>query len=100
MKEGTKSLLQTSLLQLSERKGVSERSRQVIASFLQLSDPIQSLLQDEEEFQDADGQPAYSASSGGVVDMVKKMGEKFEAELEEAEKREVNMQHNFDMMKR
>merc|ERR1719359_2375717 len=28
------------------------------------------------------------------------MGEKFEAELEEAEKREVNMQHNFDMMKR
>merc|ERR1719375_569002 len=95
------SLVQDSFLELSSKTHISEGMKASVAEFLRM-DPMQALLQDKVEFQDGEGAPeahGYDSSSGGVIDMVEKLGEKFEDELEEAEKREANMQQNYMMMK-
>merc|ERR1719393_1250141 len=43
-------------------------------------------------------QVAYESSSGGVIDMVEKLGEKFEEEKADLEQKEATDKHTFDMM--
>merc|ERR1719355_215680 len=40
----------------------------------------------------------YESSSGGIIDMVKKLGDKFKAERYELEKAEAKKQHASDMI--
>merc|ERR1719174_215027 len=41
---------------------------------------------------------AYESSSGGVIEMVEKLGEKFEEEKAALEQKEATDKHSFDMM--
>merc|ERR1719420_750279 len=73
-------------------------------SFLQKSDgPRNALLQDAAEIEQGEDQPqakevAYESSSGGVIDMVEKLGEKFNEERAALETQESNDKFNYDMM--
>jgi len=97
-------LYQTSLLQLSSLTRVSSKDKKLIMSFLQKSDaPRNALLQDAEEIEEGVEQPqakevAYESSSGGIIEMVEKLGEKFEQEREALETQEAEDKFNFDMM--
>merc|ERR1719420_1345454 len=73
-------------------------------SFLQKSDgPRNALLQDAAEIEQGEDQPqakevAYESSSGGVIDMVEKLGEKFGEERGALETQEAEDKFNYDMM--
>merc|ERR1719301_396683 len=59
------------------------------------------LIQDAMEYGDDQPQAkqvAYESSSGGVIDMVEKLGEKFEEEKAALEQKEATDKHSFDMM--
>merc|ERR1719265_1983576 len=70
-------------------------------SFLQ-STPSEAML--EEQIMSDSGvklgqtPKTYESSSGGVIDMVKKLGDKFKAERYEIEKEEAKKQHASDMI--
>merc|ERR1719364_454070 len=89
LKEKSASLIETSLIELGSKKNVPVHAKRLIASFLQehtkehaKKDAIQALLQDKEEFEEAAPEAkAYNSATGGVQEMVEKLGEKFEAEL-------------------
>merc|ERR1719420_1011848 len=73
-------------------------------SFLQKSDgPRNALLQDAAEIEQGEDQPqakevAYESSSGGVIEMVEKLGEKFTEERTALETQESEDKFNYDMM--
>merc|ERR1719301_423176 len=59
------------------------------------------LIQDAMEYGDDQPQAkqvAYESSSGGVIEMVEKLGEKFEEEKADLEQKEATDKHAFDMM--
>merc|ERR1719399_1972266 len=82
---------------------LSQKDKKLITSFLQTSAPRNALLQDAEQIEQGDDQPqakevAYESSSGGVIDMVEKLGEKFTEERTALEPQEANDKFNYDMM--
>jgi chromosome segregation ATPase len=96
-------LTQTSLLQLSSMGRLSAKDKKRIMSFLQTSAPRNALLQDAMEIESGEDQPqakevAYESSSGGVIDMVEKLGEKFTEERTALETQESEDKFNYDMM--
>jgi len=99
---GHRSFVQSSLLQLSSLDRVPSKAKNLIMAFLQKDAPESALLQDAEAIEA--GYPAapeargFESSSGGVIDMVEKLGEKFEDERSELEKKESTDRHAFDMM--
>merc|ERR1719316_495397 len=93
------SLAQTSLLEISSLGRLSAKDRKVIMSFLQKGAPTNALLQDAEMIEQPQAkQVAYSSSSGTVIEMVEKLGEKFEQERSDLEATEATEQHSYDMM--
>merc|ERR1719473_72293 len=91
------SLAQTSLLELSSKSLVPASARRIIASFLQRTDPETALMQDAMEVSAPEAH-VFESQSGGVLDMVKGLGEKFEEQRDTLEKEEMNEKHSFDMM--
>merc|ERR1719473_2153437 len=91
------SLAQTSLLELSSKSLVPASARRIIASFLQRTDPETALMQDAMEVSAPEAH-VFESQSGGVLDMVKGLGEKFEEQRDTLEKEEMNDKHAFDMM--
>jgi hypothetical protein len=84
-------LASAALIQLSAMKGVTASAKKVIEAYLQPEG--ESFLQT--------GAPearTYESSSGAVIDMVKDLGKKFEAERYEIEKAEATKQGNYDML--
>jgi len=103
LKSGASAAGAASLLQLGSMGRVSAKDKKLIMSFLQTSNPRNALLQDAEEIESGDEQPqakevAYESSSGGVIDMVEKLGEKFNEERAALETQESNDKFNYDMM--
>jgi len=90
-------LVQTSLLELSSIKHVSSHQKKVFMSFIQEPN---MLLQDAAEGENAaPGEAnAFESSSGGVIDMVTELGEKFEDERTALEKKESEESHSHNMM--
>jgi len=82
-----------SLLQaVSNRSNVPEAARRVIAAFLaQSQDPLGVAYQ-------APKAHAYEFQSGGVIDMLEKLLDKFEEERTQLEKEEANANHAFQML--
>merc|ERR1719487_2128372 len=80
------------LIQLRTETSKAAHARRVVESFLQRSaDTHNVLMQDAMEMDDtAPEAKAYEGQSGGVLDMVKKLGEKFEGERDDLEKDEMN----------
>merc|ERR1719162_38471 len=66
-------------------------------SFLQRTDPETALMQDAMEVSAPEAH-TFESQSGGVLDMVKGLGEKFEEQRDTLEKEEMNEKHSFDMM--
>jgi len=91
------SLAQTSLLELSSKSLVPASAKRIIASFLQKTDPETALMQDAMEVSAPEAH-VFESQSGGVLDMVKGLGEKFEEQRDTLEKEEMNDKHTFDMM--
>merc|ERR1719191_918695 len=86
-----------SLLQSGDRAQVTR--------VLQKIDPAKALLQEAEDEGIALDQPnpqaaAYEGSSGGIIDLVEKLGEKFTEELRALEKAEFNAKSAFAMMQK
>jgi len=84
------------LLQVANLKMVPGSAKRKIYSFLQ-QDP-EAMLQ-----RDAQGQPtgeakAYEGQTDGIVDMFKKLDEKFEDEREGGQKDEMAKKHSYDML--
>merc|ERR1719310_19035 len=104
LKAGPASLAQTSLLQLSTLGRVPAKAKHLIMSFLQRdTQPMPALLQDAEAQADGIGSSApeakaFESSSGGVIDMVTQLGEKFEDERTALEKKESEEKHSYNMM--
>merc|ERR1719235_1794690 len=107
MKEGNKDVAlvqQRAVLgRLATLEKAPERARKVLASFLQAphDTAYKALLEAGMELDDGSGAPeakAYEAHSGGVVEMVEGMGEKFEDKKNEIEKQEMNMKQAYNMM--
>jgi len=103
LKSGASAASAASLLQLSSMGRLSQKDKKLITSFLQTSAPRNALLQDAEQIEQGDDQPqakevAYESSSGGVIDMVEKLGEKFTEERTALETQEANDKFNYDMM--
>merc|ERR1719160_954991 len=78
------------------------KARKIIASFLQETDsldsPMSALMQDAQELVAAPEAAAFESSSGGVIEMVTQLGEKFEDEKGDLEKKESEERHTSDMM--
>merc|ERR1719310_1227535 len=88
-----------SLLQLSTFNAVPSHTQKSLAAYLKDADPDMSLLEEGSVLKRARQQPkTYESSSGGVIDMVKKLGDKFKAERYELEKEEAKKQHASDMI--
>lgn len=86
-----------SLLQSGDRAQVTR--------VLQKIDPAKALLQEAEDEGIAIDQPnpqaaAYEGSSGGIIDLVEKLGEKFTEELRALEKAEFNAKSAHAMMQK
>jgi len=93
-------LLQTSLLEVSSVKHVTSHQKKVLMSFIQEPN---MLLQDAAETANgldsaAPEAKAFESSSGGVIDMVTELGEKFEDERTALEKKESEEAHAHNMM--
>merc|ERR1719162_1205570 len=56
-----------------------------------------SLIQEESRDDGAPAVAAYEFQSSGIVDMLKSMRDRFQKELGELEKEEMNKSHAFDM---
>merc|ERR1719420_33045 len=83
-------LVQNTLGQLAAKR-IPQSAKQVVASFLQVS----------AELQEEAGAPqanAYEFQSGGVIEMLEKLSDKFKAELLKAEKEEMNLRHSYEMV--
>jgi len=89
---------QVSLLELSKSVHMSEKQRKLITSFLQQSEPINALMQDAQEMVAAPEAAAFEGSSGGILDMVTELGEKFNDERDALEKAESEDRHSYDML--
>jgi len=75
------SLIETTLLQLGSAGRVSTHDKKRIMSFLQTPHVTNALIQDAESFEQPQAaSKSYSSSSSSVIDMVEKLGEKFEQE--------------------
>merc|ERR1719506_2411451 len=83
---------------------IPAKAKALVMSFLQKgTQPMPALLQDAENMADglessAPEAKAYESSSGGVIDMVTKLGEKFEDERNDLQKKEAEDRHSHDMM--
>jgi len=94
------------MLQLQGSKGVLQALTTLVkAQELSSSDAstLTSLVQSSESDDDAElGAPdpsAYKGHSGGIVETLENLLEKARNQLEASEKKEVNEQHNFGMLK-
>jgi len=90
----------TSLLQIQGAK-LPLHKRRVLMSFLQRQSPGAKLLQEAAELDDGVAPPevaAYESSSGGIIEMVEELGEKFDDEKIALEKREANQHNAFNML--
>lgn len=94
-------LAQTSLMQLSSNHLVPSEAKKKFMAFLQA--PENALLQDAELMENEDKAPpqakveSYQSSSGGVIEMVDQLGEKFGNERVALEKAEANAVHSYQM---
>lgn len=86
--------VEESLLQVST---LSVRAKSVITSYLQDPSDVQMLLQ-EGSVRGRQQPKTYESSSGGVIDMVKKLGDKFKEEKAAIEKEEAKKQFASDMI--
>jgi len=69
-----------------------------ILAFLQ-DKPTNALLQDAELIDQPQAKTMdYTSSSGGIIQMVEELGDKFEDERDALEKKEANEKHSYDMM--
>merc|ERR1719301_174480 len=85
------SSMKAALIQLSSAKSVPANAKKALELYLQPEG--ESLLQ-----LSAPEAKTYESSSGGVIEMVKGLGKKFEAERYELEKAEATKQGNYDML--
>lgn len=97
LKAGPAGQVGTSLLEVSALPRLPEKAKKVIVSFLQQDGPVSALMQDAAEY-DAPEAAAFESSSGGVINMVTELGEKFQDEKNELEKQESEGRHSYDMM--
>jgi hypothetical protein len=89
-------LLQTSFLELGSSRHLSSHQKKVFMSFIQEPN---MLLQDAADAENAAPEAAaFESSSGGVIDMVTELGEKFEDERTALEKKESQDSHAHNMM--
>merc|ERR1719156_525059 len=92
------SFAQESLLQLSSLGRISAKDKKRIMAFLQKG-VTNALIQDAMDMDQPQAKEvAYESSSGGIIEMVEKLGEKFEQEREALETQEAEDKFNFDMM--
>merc|ERR1719188_1160174 len=82
---------QASLLQLKSLKLIPSQAKQAIDAFLQ-QDPEEGLAVSAPEAN------AYEFQSGGVIEMLEKLLDKFIAERTTLEKEEMNAKHAYDML--
>merc|ERR1719428_1177486 len=91
-----------SLLQVHGSK-MPQKTRRVVMSFLQQQDPREdirkALLQEAEEVAPPEA-AVYESSSGKILDMIEELGNKFEDEKMECEKRETNAKNAFMMVEK
>merc|ERR1719331_936896 len=76
-----------------------------LQSMISKMDPGKALLQEAEDEGISIGQPnpqaaAYEGSSGGIIDLVEKLGEKFTEELRALEKAEFNAKSAHEVMQK
>merc|ERR1719420_2427985 len=91
-------MAQTSLMQLSTLPRVPEKAKKIIVSFLQEDEPMSALMQDAMSLVAAPEAKAFESKSGGVIEMVTNLGEKFNDERDELEKQEASDRHTHEMM--
>merc|ERR1719160_1284640 len=77
---------------------IPAQAKNKILAFLQ-DKPTNALLQDAEMIEQPQASSySYSSSSGGIIQMVEELGDKFEDERDALEKKEANEKHSYDMM--
>eukprot|EP00397_Hematodinium_sp_SG-2012_P020951 GEMP01021616.1.p1 GENE.GEMP01021616.1~~GEMP01021616.1.p1 ORF type:complete len:684 (+),score=216.20 GEMP01021616.1:89-2053(+) len=81
-----------SLLQVSKLKMISMKDKRAIISFLEKSDEPDFLNRSAPEAN------AYEFQSGGVIDMLKKLLDKFVDEKRALEKEESDKRHSYEML--
>merc|ERR1719399_292483 len=91
LKKQDKDRAQASLLQLSAQRLVPDEARRTIESFLS-EDPDEGLAVSAPEAN------AYESASGGVIEMLSKLLDKFIDERTTLEKEEMNAKHAYDML--
>merc|ERR1719235_2197255 len=84
-----------SLLNLNK---IPLQAKNKILAFLQ-DKPTNALLQDAEMIDQPQAKVMnYESSSGGIIQMVEELGDKFEDERGQVEEKEANEKHAYDMM--
>lgn len=94
------SLVRVSQLELVLQDGaLQKRAMQAVTAFLQ-SSPDNLLLQDarEEGMPSAPEGKIFESQSGGIINMVEQLGDKFRDERDDLETDESNKRHAYDMM--
>jgi len=92
LKKQTADRGQASLLQLKTLNLIPQNAKDTIDAFLQ-QDPEESLAMSAPEAN------AYENQSGGVIEMLDKLLDKFIEERTQLEKEEMNMKHAYNMVK-
>jgi len=91
LKKQDKDRAQAALLQVSSRSLIPDEAKRTIDAFL-AEDPAEGLAVSAPEAN------AYESQSGGVIEMLEKLLDKFIAERTTLEKEEMNSKHAYDML--
>jgi len=96
------------LMQLTKSPRLPEKAKLMVAAFIELGssdseaqpnvEATDKMMPDEQLFYEAPEANAYEFQSGGLIEMLKKLGEQLKEQKTEAEKQNMNSQHAFELM--
>mmetsp|Transcript_8648 Transcript_8648/g.27559 ORF Transcript_8648/g.27559 Transcript_8648/m.27559 type:complete len:729 (-) Transcript_8648:69-2255(-) len=89
---------QEALIQVSERERLPAQARSLIASFVGMMGGSGGKAEPDRMSYEAPEANAYEFQSGGIVELLKRLGDEFRTKLGECQKEEMNSKHAHDMI--
>jgi len=86
------------LVQVRSRRLVPKAAKQTLTSFLQLTQPDVEEMPDDQLFYKAPEAYGYEFQSGGVIDMLSKLGDEFGTKKTDLMKEEMKAKNGYDMI--
>jgi len=86
------------LVQVQSKRLVPKAAKQTLTSFIQLTQPDVEAMPDDQLFYKAPEAYGYEFQSGGVIDMLVKLGDEFGTKKAELIKEEMKAKNGYDMI--